>query len=355
MKRKIIAINGESWCRNLTGIERLAIEVTGYLDSLCQPGQLELVLPANARNIPEYKNIRIVQLPVEAGFMPKWTQLYFQRYVLKNHRWSLNYSNTAPFFCPGFEFIHDIYPKLFPEDLKSRRDKLIYFYCTLMYRVIAKRAKEIFTVSEYTKKTIIDTYKTRAEKIHVVYSGVSAYNNIEADDSVFEKLPALKNKSFYFTLGSLSTRKNLKWIAAHAEKYPDELFAVSGKPLPTAVPPELEKLNHLPNVIMTGYLSDEQVKALLKKAKAFVMPSYFEGFGLPPLEALSAGCPIIISDKTSLPEIYGDCAHYINPDNPDIDLDKILSAEVTTPEEILKKYTLENTAKRMWEVLQKYV
>lgn len=355
MKRKIIAINGESWCRNLTGIERLAIEVTCALDKLVKPGQMELILPANAKNIPELKNIAIVKLPQEAHFMPKWTQIFFQRYVLKNHRYSLNYSNTAPCFCPGFEFIHDIYAKLYPQDLKSRRDKLIHFYSTWMYRVIAKRAKEIFTVSEYTKKTIIDTYKTRPEKIHVVYSGVSGYNDIKADDSVFEKLTALKDKDFYFTLGSLSTRKNLKWIAAHAEKFPNELFAVSGKPLPTAVAPELEKLNHLPNVIMTGYLSDEEVKALLQKAKAFIMPSYFEGFGLPPLEALSCGCPVIISDQTSLPEIYGKCAHYINPDNSYVNLNDLLSEPVEDPSEILKKYTLENTAKRIWEVLQKYV
>lgn len=355
MKRKIIAINGESWCRTLTGIERLAIEVTCALDKLVQPGQMELVLPANARNIPELKNIAIVKLPQEAHFMPKWTQIYFQRYVLKNHRYSLNYSNTAPCFCPGFEFIHDIYAKLYPQDLKSRRDKLIHLYSTWMYRVIAKGAKEIFTVSEYTKKTIIDTYKTRPEKIHVVYSGVSGYNDIKADDSVFEKLTALKDKDFYFSLGSLSTRKNLKWIAAHAEKFPEELFAVSGKPLPTAVAPELEKLNHLPNVIMTGYLSDEEVKALLQEAKAFIMPSYFEGFGLPPLEALSCGCPVIISDQTSLPEIYGKCAHYINPDNSYVNLNDLLSEPVEDPSEILKKYTLENTAKRMWEVLQKYV
>lgn len=348
---KIIAINGESWCRNLTGIERLAIEVTCYLDKLVEPGQVELVLPANAQNVPELKNIRIVKLPQEAHFMPKWTQLHFQRYVLKNHRISLNFSNTAPFFCPGYEFIHDIYAKLYPEDLKTRRDKLIYLYSTIMYRTIARRARAVFTVSEYTKKTIMDTYKTKAEKIHVVYSGVSGYNEIKPDESIFEKLPQLVKKQYYFTLGSLQKRKNLKWIAAHAEKYPDEFFAVSGKPLSTSAAPELEKLNHLPNVIMTGYLDDSQVKALLQNAKAFVLPTYFEGFGLPPLEALSCGCPVIISNKTSLPEIYGDCARYIDPDHPETDLNELLLQPVKSADEILQKYTLENTAKRMWEVI----
>ena len=72
-KKKLICINGESWCRPLTGIERLAIEVTQILDTLVKPNQVELILPQNAKNVPELKNIRKVILPVNAGFMPKWT------------------------------------------------------------------------------------------------------------------------------------------------------------------------------------------------------------------------------------------------------------------------------------------
>lgn len=355
MKNKIIAINGESWCRKLTGIERLAIEVTTYLDDLVQPGQIELIVPSNAQNLPALKNIKIVQLPVEAHFMPKWTQIHFQRYVIKNRRLSLNYSNTAPYFCPGIEFIHDIYCKLYPEDLKTKRDKLIYIYSTLMYKVIARRAKEILTVSEYTKKTIIDTYGTKPERISVVYSGVSGYDKIEPDFSIFDKLPVLREKEFYFTLGSLSKRKNLKWICQHAKLYPNELFAVSGKPLPTVVPPELEEMKNLSNVIMTGYLSDQEVKALLSKAKAFIFPTYFEGFGLPPLEALSCGCPVIISNKTCLPEIYGKVAHYIDPEMPDVNLDDLLKEPVEGPVALLKNLTLKNTAERMFKILSKYL
>ncbi|MCR4821497.1 MAG: glycosyltransferase family 4 protein [Treponema sp.] len=351
-KKRIIAINGECWCRNLTGIERLAIEVTSYLDELVKPGQMELILPSNAKNIPHLKNIKTVILPVQAHFIPKWTQIDYQGYVLKNHRYSFNYSNTAPFFCPGFEFIHDIYAKLYTADLKTKRDKLIQLYSNLMYRTIAKRARLIFTVSEYTKKTIIDRYKTPEKKIKVVYSGVSAYSHIKSDESIFERLPSLREKSFYFTLGSLSTRKNLKWIARHAELYPNELFAVSGKALPSLVAPELEKMKTLKNVIMTGYLSDEEVKALLHKCKAFIFPSYFEGFGLPPLEALSCGCPIIISNATCLPEIYGNCAHYIDPENADVNLDALLAEKVEEPDRLFEKYNLKKTAGRIYEILQ---
>ena len=351
---KVVCINGESWVRNLTGIERLAIEATCFLDRMVPKGTVRLVVPKNAKNLPSLKNIEIVTLNAEAHFMPAWTQIHFQKYVLSHNGISLNFSNTCPFLCPGFEFIHDIYCALYPEDLKTRRDKLIYFYSTMMYKRIARKAKAIFTVSEYTKKTIVEKYGTPADKIHVVYSGVSGYKNIVADNTIFDKLPVLKDMDFYFTLGSLSVRKNLKWIVRHAELYPNELFAVSGKPLPTAVSPELKKLNSLPNIIMTGYLSDGEVKALLKKAKAFVLPTYFEGFGLPPLEALSAGCTIIVSNKTSLPEIYGKCAHYIDPDEPNVNLDVLLKEDVESPEKILEKYTLENTAKRMLEVMKRF-
>ncbi|MBQ8014009.1 MAG: glycosyltransferase family 4 protein [Treponema sp.] len=349
---RIIAINGESWCHTLTGIERLAIEVTQYLDELVQENQVELVLPANAENIPKLRNIKVVQLKEEAHFFPKWTQIAFQKYVILHHRISFDYTNTCPFFAPGFEFIHDLYQKLHPADFTSRRDKLIQFYSSLMCRAIAKRSREIFTVSEYTKQTIIDMYHVKPEKIHVVYSGVSGYEKIPVDKSIFDKFPQLKEKPFYFTIGSLSTRKNLKWIAEHASLYPNELFAVSGKPLPSVVPPELEKMKSLPNVIMTGYLSDGEVKAMHASCKAFILPTYFEGFGLPPLEALSCGAKVIISNRTSLPEIYGNCAYYIDPDKANVNLDELLSQKVESPEKILEKFTLKNTAQRIYDVIK---
>ncbi len=356
MKKKLICINGESWCRNLTGIERLAIECTKFLDDLVLPGQIELVVPQNAKNLPKLKNIKIITLPVDANFMPKWTQFHFQKYVLSHKAISLNYSNTCPYFTPGIEFIHDIYCKLYKQDFNSKREKLIHFYSTLMYKRIAKKAKEVITVSEYTKNTIVKTYHTNPQKITVVYSGLSQdYQNLEPDFSIFEKFSILKEKEFYFTLGSLSSRKNLKWILNHASLFPQETFVISGKALKNNVPQELEKLHSLKNVILAGYLTDAEVKAVLSRAKAFIFPSYFEGFGLPPLEALSCGTQIIISDSSCLKEIYSDCAHYINPDEPNVNLNEILSEKVCPPQKLFEKYTLKNTALRLFEVLKKYI
>ena len=353
MKNRKIVINGESWCHKLTGIERLAIEVTQALDNIAVPDEIELIVPSNAKNVPVLKNIKVIIKKEEAKSFPRWTQFVVQKYILATHAISLDYSNTCPVFTPGIEFLHDIYCKLYPQDFTSKRDKLVRLYSNVMYKSIAKHAKQIVTVSEFTKQTIVDTYHINPERISVVYSGIGEYRKIAEDTSVFERLPDLKKRPYYFTLGSLSTRKNLKWIAEHAELFPNELFAVSGKALENVVPPELERLKNLNNVIMTGYLSDAEVKALLSRCKAFVFPSYFEGFGLPPLEALSCGAPIIISNRTSLPEIYGKCAHYIDPDEPNINFDGLLAEPVEPPDELFKKYTLENTAKRLYKIIKR--
>ncbi len=352
MHRKIM-INGEFFCRTVTGVERLAIEVTQALDSLFTANQAELIVPKNAVNVPKLKNIKTIILNKNAVFFPKWTQFDFQTYVLMHKGISFDYSNTCPFFSPGVEFIHDIYAKLHPEDFISKRDRIIRLYHLIMYKTIAKRAKKILTVSEYTKKTIVDTYKIDPNRIAVVYSGINHYTQIQKDDSIFAQLSINKDRPFYFTLGSLSLRKNLKWIANHAELYPNELFIISGQSLSNfIVPPELDKIKKLKNIILTGYLKDEQIKALLSKCKAFIFPSYFEGFGLPPLEALSCGAKIVISNTTSLPEIYGKCAYYIDPDNPAINLEELLQHDVSEPAEIIKKYTLINTAKRIHHILE---
>ena len=352
---KTLAINGEFFCRNLTGIERVAIDALKELDILLSEEaevRVELVLPANAQNVPQYANIRCVRLPVEAAFFPKWTQIAFQKYVLKNRRVPLDFSNTCPYFCPGIEYLHDIYARLHPEDLKSRRDKLVRLYSNLMYWRVAKKAKKIIAVSEFTKKTIIEKYKVDPRRIEVVYDGLGSYKDIAPDFSVFERLPQLKEREFYFTLGSLSTRKNLKWIAANARLFPNAFFAVSGKPLPSVVAPELESMKAAPNILMTGYLSDGEVKALLSKAKAFVFPTYFEGFGLPPLEALSCGAPIVISNRTALPEIYGASAHYIDPDNPNVDISELLKEPIEPAALVLEKFTAANSARRLLAVIK---
>jgi glycosyltransferase involved in cell wall biosynthesis len=233
----------------------------------------------------------------------------------------------------------------------SFRDKIIRVYNKLQYRLIAKKAKHIVTVSRFSKNQIAETYRVDPDRISVIYSSWNHFQTIKADYSVFDAYPALSEKPFYFSLGSLSKRKNIRWIIEYAAKHPDSCFAVSGTSLPTTRI-EGPGSGTLPaNILLLGYLDDPKVKALMEKCKAFILPSYYEGFGLTPLEALSCGAQIIVARATSLPEIYGKTAHYIDPFNTNVNLDEILKEPVEVPDDILKKYSYDTAARQVYAII----
>ncbi|MDR1257365.1 MAG: glycosyltransferase, partial [Spirochaetaceae bacterium] len=176
------------------------------------------------------------------------------------------------------------------------------------------------------------------------------FRDITADYSIFDEQPRLSGP-FYFSLGSLSKRKNLNWIAGYAAKHPDDLFAVSGSVLPTAQDGETRQ-SAPQNIMLLDYLPDARVKALMERCKAFILPSYYEGFGLTPLEALGCGARVIVSNAASLPEIYGGAAHYIDPASVDVDLDSLLSQPVADPAPLLKKYSYDASAKQVYNIIR---
>jgi glycosyltransferase involved in cell wall biosynthesis len=197
----------------------------------------------------------------------------------------------------------------------------------------------------------VETYHVDPERVAVIYNSWNHFRTIKPDYSVFNDFPVL-SKPFYFTLGSLSKRKNIKWIIEYASKNPDAYFAVSGTSLPTAKSRGLDNAAALENILLLGYLDDRKVKALMERCKAFILPSYYEGFGLTPLEALSCGAKIIIADAASLPEIYGKTAHYIDPFNIDIDIDKLLEEPVESPDAILEKYSYDTSVNQVYEMIK---
>lgn len=354
---KHILINGNFLCRNLTGIERFAYETCHCLDELLSQenaGDMELsiLVPANAKVIPDYKNISIIPALALKSF-PRWDLLYFPKICRRFHAEGLNFSNTAPFGrkC-GYAFLHDIYAYDFPADFTSFKDRLIRAYSCFHYKNIAKKAKKILTVSEFSKKQIQKAYNVEENRISVIPNGWDHFKSIEEDDGIFQKFPVLTEKPFFFTLGSLQKRKNLKWIVEYAKNHPGQTFAISGKTISGMESDQLENLASLKNVVLLGYVSDGEVKSLMKKCLAFVFPSYYEGFGIPPLEALSAGAQIIVANSASLPEIYKKSAHYIAWDSTNCDLNDILNESVEDPAAVLSEYTYENAAKRLFEVLK---
>ena len=118
---------------------------------------------------------------------------------------------------------------------------------------------------------------------------------------------------------------------------------------------ELGDIRKLRNVVLLGYVSDSEVKALMKRCEAFVFPSYYEGFGIPPLEALSAGTKIIVSKNASLPEIYGNAAAYIDACDTNCSLPDLAEKPIKKEDVdgVLRKYTYRNAAEKLYEAVSK--
>ena len=354
-RKKKVLINGDFLCRSLTGIERYACEITNRLDKISNPSEIAIAIPSYLENIPDYKNINIIKLQKKSKSNIRWQMLTLQGFLLQNKEYTiLEFGNTALPFSPGIVFLHDIYCEFFPDDFITRRDKFYKLYNRIQYRIIAKKAKKIITVSEFSRNEICNALNINPSKIEVIYSSADHVKTIDVDMSVFDKFSILREKPFYFSLGSLSKRKNIKWIVDYAKKNSQVLFAISGTSLFTVKVDELE--NKIPeNIILLGYLDDSQVKALMSHCKAFILPSYYEGFGLTPLEALVCGAQIIIAKAASLPEIYGKTAHYIDPYDINIDLNDLLEEPVSNPDDIIRKYSYDTAAMQTYKIIQDFL
>ena len=347
-----VLINGDFFCRRLTGIERYAYEITMRLDKISKPGEIAIIVPNNTKIIPVFSHLKVIRHRKNIKSHLFWQMITLQMYLLSHRQYTvLEFGNTCLPFAPGIVFLHDIYCEFFPEDFTGFRNKIARLYNKWQYRLIAKKAKKICTVSNFSRFQIAQTYKVNPDIIDVIYSSADHMRLINANAAIFDDFPVLSKKPFYFSLGSLSKRKNIKWIIEYAKKNQDALFAISGVSLPTVKIDELDN-SIPPNIIMLGYLDDGKIKALMTHCKAFLLPSYYEGFGLTPLEALSCGAKIIIANAASLPEIYGNTAHYIDPDNTDIDLGQLLSEQVEKPDMLLEKYSYDAAAKQVYNIIK---
>ena len=117
----MILINGYFFCRRLTGIERYAQEITSRLDKICKPGEIAMIIPATASNIPKYENIQIIPYGKTVQHI-LWQMFILQFFLLRHRQYTvLDFGNTCLPFAPGIIFLHDIYCEFFPKDFKIGR------------------------------------------------------------------------------------------------------------------------------------------------------------------------------------------------------------------------------------------
>lgn len=343
---KKIVINGKFMGERMQGIVRYAREIVTALDQTMEDEEITLLLPPGIKNDLQLQNIRCVTYGKHKGML--WEQLDFALY-LRKHKDALcvNLCNIAPLFAkPGVTVIHDIMYRVNPSHYTTFRNRLSRYWHILQYKMIAKRETQIITVSEFSKSEMMKWYPTTKGKINVVANGWQHVLGYQENIQWKKRYPFLKEGEFYFSLSTLSKNKNGKWIIEVAKNNPNAVFAIGGKYY------ETEKYITPENVHMLGFISDEDACALMKHCRAFIHPSLYEGFGIPPLEALALGAEVIVSNATSLPEVLGTSAIYINPYDYDVNIDSLLKQ--STDNSALDRYSWVKSAEKLRSLLNEY-
>lgn len=218
--------------------------------------------------------------------------------------------------------VHDIIPKLFPEYLNNWRKKI---YWRLTERAI-KKANKIIAISEHTKEDLIKYLQISSEKIEVKYLDVSDIYKKEVNENESARVLQKYNltKGYIYFGGGLEKRKNVKVLLKAYRllldfKFPIPKLVISGKLMPELAPlvTDVEKLVRKfgleDKVRLLDFVPQKYLPALYKNASVFIYPSLYEGFGLPVLEAMNCGTPVICANVSSLPEIGESAVKYFNP------------------------------------------
>jgi glycosyltransferase involved in cell wall biosynthesis len=301
-----IALNARFYAHRPTGMQRYALELSRRFAGVMEP-----LYPARS-------------LRGTAGHL--WEQFCLPSAVRGRLLWSPN--NTGPLaverqVCT----IHDLIPLDHPEWFQP---SFVQWYRWLLPR-LARRVRHIIAVSEFTMQRIMELLRVPAGKITVIPNGVDRRFSPSEAWEIEHARHVLRISSPHYLLcvGSLEPRKNLSglleaWRRVQSRVPAEVELVVAGAPGNSRVFGSVSTDSLPPRVHFTGYVADEFLPALYSGALALLYPSLYEGFGLPPLEAMACGAPTVTSNGTSLPEVVGDAAILVDPYDPDSIADGIL-------------------------------
>ncbi len=343
-KHKVI-IDGWKITNNISGASRYAIEIINEMDRKIMPtDNYSILLRKEYVNSLKLKNIKINTYKFSNKY---WCKIELLQRVLLSNAIHIDFFNGFSIGNNSIVTRHDMFA--FYDVMGGKKSGFLKSRIRALESFVF--AKRIIAVSQYTKSEIIKRFPFAKEKVIVIPNAWQHVKNVEKDYSIIQKYK-LSNNSFYLFLGRLVKNKNIDWIFKIADKNKDSLFVIAGDVTSYEKFDRYMGVNN--NIIYTGYVTDQQCAALYDYCKAFLFPSLMEGFGIPPMEALFNGKPIIISDIPALKEVYEDAAHYINPYKYDYNLDDILNEKVADSERIMLKYSWEESAQKWVNLIDSF-
>jgi glycosyltransferase involved in cell wall biosynthesis len=322
----------------ITGVQRYLLSLLPYM-----PSELSSVKPPQAM-----QGIK--------GHV--WEQFYLPTQLRRRLLWSPG--NTGPITVSRQVLtVHDAASLDHPEWFER---KFALWYNALLPRLVRK-VRAIITVSHFSKERIVQLTGVDAERVHVISNGVeSRFRPIDSQTVQQARAKFELRGPYLLFVGSLEPRKNLKMLleAWQLGNFAGATLAVVGASGHLFQKMQFDSLPE--GVRLLGRVEDEVLPALYSGATGFVYPSVYEGFGLPPLEAMACGCPVAVSDIPAHREVCGNRAMYFDPFSPEElsrRLDALLrldaSSSASCVEEGLRhaaSYNWERAASDTWRILQ---
>ena len=293
------------------------------------------VAPGEDRCLEDSKNVHIIE--IGGNFYPLWEQFTLPRAAKELDLDMLHCtSNTAPIKCriPLILTLHDII-FLEPRDKnnKSLYQNMGWLYRRLVVPKILKKCKKIITVSNFEKQNIMTKLGIPEERMAMIYNGYNEWFR-PAQDIQYTYQKYIDNPGYFFFLGNTDPKKNTERTLIAYSKYLEE-SDVKRKLLMADLDHDylngIIERNHIENirknVVMPGYIVNQDLPDIYNSAFAFLYTSLRESFGIPLLEAMACGTPVITSNTSSMPEIGGPNAILINPENPEEIAEMMLKLE----------------------------